>query len=70
MSKSKLKKAGKLIAESMVDGYEKMESVMLDTYKKTENAVVSGVDKMATAFEDRFLNDTDNRAKSPETLSR
>ena len=65
MAKSKLVQANEKIAESVVDGYKKIENGVMrirqkdekwgSLYKKIETGVVEGFTKMTDHFVDQFL---------------
>lgn len=55
MAKSKIVKAANKIAETVTDGYKKIENGTVNGYKKIEQSAVSGFTKLTDGFVDQFL---------------
>ena len=55
MAKSKLVKANKKIAKTVIGGYKKIEKGVVDGYKKIEQGVVDGYTKIEDKFVDKYL---------------
>lgn len=55
MAKSKIVKANEQIAETVTDGYKKIEKGVVDGYKKIEQGVVDGYKKIEDKFIDAYL---------------
>lgn len=55
MAKSKIVKATEQIADTVTDGYKKIEKGVVDGYKKIEQGVVSGYTKIEDKFVDAYL---------------
>lgn len=55
MAKAKIVKVADKIAETVTDGYKKIEDGTVSGYKKIEQGAVSGFTKLADGFVDQFL---------------
>ena len=62
MAKSKIVKATEKMADSVSDGYKKIEKGVVNGYKKIEKGVVKGYQKIEDKFIDTYL------TKDGETL--
>lgn len=55
MSESKWKKTNEKIAQTLTEGFQKMEDGVVGGYKKMEESVVGTYKKVEDAFVDKFL---------------
>lgn len=55
MAKSKLVSANKKIADTVVNGYKKIETSVMEEIQKISDGVVNGYTKIEAKFVDEFL---------------